>query len=135
MTIQEKQNEIISEFEVFEDWTQKYEYIIDLGKDLAPLDPTYKNDENLVKGCQSRVWLYPEVKDGKIFFHADSDAIITKGLVSLVVQVFSGRTAEEINRAEIYFIDKIGLKQHLSPTRANGLLSMIQKIKNIAQSF
>lgn len=136
MNIQEKQNSIIEDFEFFDDWTQKYEHIIDLGKDLPLIDPTYKTDDYLIKGCQSQVWLFAEVKDdNKVYFTADSDAIITKGLVSLMVDALSGQTAKDIAEAEIYFIDKIGLKSHLSPTRSNGLLSMLNQMKNYAIAF
>lgn len=136
MNIQEKQDSIIEDFEFFDDWTQKYEHIIDLGKDLPLIDPTYKTDDYLIKGCQSQVWLFAEVKDdNKVYFSADSDAIITKGLVSLMVDALSGQTAKDIAEAEIYFIDKIGLKSHLSPTRSNGLLSMLNQMKNYAIAF
>ena len=129
MTIKEKQNEIIEDFSFFSDWMDKYEYIIQLGKELPLIEEQYKIDANLIKGCQSRVWLHPETKDGKLFFTADSDAIITKGLVSMVIKVLSGHTPKEIVDAEIYFIDTIGLRDHLSPTRSNGLLSMLKQIK------
>ncbi len=136
MNIQEKQDSIIEDFEFFDDWTQKYEHIIDLGKDLPLIDPAYKTDDFLIKGCQSQVWLFAEVKDDhKVYFTADSDAIITKGLVSLMVDALSGQTAKDIAEAEIYFIDKIGLKSHLSPTRSNGLLSMLNQMKNYAIAF
>jgi cysteine desulfuration protein SufE len=132
MTIDEKQHEIIADFEVFDDWTSKYEYIIDLGKELKPLDEIYKTEGNLVKGCQSRVWLHAYVKDNQLFFDADSDAIITKGLVGLMVRILSGHTPNEIAQADLFFIDQIGLKAHLSPNRSNGLVSMIQKMKAYA---
>lgn len=132
MTIQEIQNEIIEEFSMFEDWMDKYEYVIDLGKGIAPLSEDLKKEEFLIKGCQSRVWLVPKFEDGKIIFSADSDAIITKGIASLVIRVFSNRTPDEILNAELFFVDKIGLAQNLSPTRANGLASMIDKIKHYA---
>lgn len=136
MNIQEKQDSIIEDFEFFDDWTQKYEHIIDLGKDLPLIDVAYKTDDFLIKGCQSQVWLFAEVKDDhKVYFTADSDAIITKGLVSLMVDALSGQTAKDIAEAEIYFIDKIGLKSHLSPTRSNGLLSMLNQMKNYAIAF
>lgn len=108
---------------------EKYEYIIQLGKEVPLIDEQYKTDEYIIKGCQSKVWLFPEIKDGKVYFTADSDAIITKGLVSLMVKVLSGHSAKEIVDADLYFVDKIGLKEHLSPTRANGLLSMIKQMK------
>ncbi|RKO69269.1 SufE family protein [Sphingobacterium puteale] len=129
MTINEIQNELIEDFAFFTDWMEKYEYIIQLGKEVPLIDEQYKTEEYIIKGCQSKVWLYPEVKDGKVYFTADSDAIITKGLVSLMVKVLSGYTAKEIVDADLYFVDEIGLKEHLSPTRANGLLSMIKQMK------
>lgn len=136
MNIKEKQDEIISDFSFFDDWTQKYEHIIDLGKDLPLIDPSLKTDEYLIKGCQSQVWLFAELGDDeKVYYTADSDAIITKGLVSLLVDALSGQTAEEIVRSEIYFIDEIGLKSHLSPTRSNGLASMLQQMKHYALAF
>jgi len=135
MTIKEQQDEIIADFELFGDWMDKYEYIIQLGKDLPLIDPQYKIDENLIRGCQSRVWMHAEFKDEKIFFTADSDAIITKGLVSLVILVLSGHTPKEIVDAELYFIDAIGLSSHLSPTRSNGLLSMVKQIKLYALGY
>jgi len=135
MTIKEQQDEIIGDFELFGDWMEKYEYIIQLGKDLPLIDEQYKTDENLIRGCQSRVWMHPEYKDGKIFFTADSDALITKGLVSMVILVLSGHSPKEIVDAEIYFIDAIGLRDHLSPTRSNGLLSMLKQIKLYALAF
>ncbi|HRO46422.1 SufE family protein [Agriterribacter sp.] len=129
MTIKEQQDTIIEEFSFFTDWTEKYEYIIQLGKDLPLIDEQYKKEENLIKGCQSKVWLHAEHKDGKIFFTADSDAVITKGLVSMVVRVLSGQSPAAIAEAEIYFVDAIGLKSHLSLTRSNGLLSMLKQMK------
>jgi cysteine desulfuration protein SufE len=129
MNIAETENEIVEEFGMFEQWDDKYQYIIDLGKSLEPLDEKYKTEDRLIKGCQSRVWLHTELKDGKIYFHADSDAIITKGLVALMVRVLSGRTAKEIVDAPLNFINEIGLKDHLSPTRSNGLLSMVKQMK------
>ena len=135
MTINEAQDEIIDEFEMFEDWMEKYEYIIQLGKDLPLIDEQYRKDENLIKGCQSRVWLHSEYKDGKIFFTADSDALITKGLVSMVIRVLSGHTPKEIADADLYFVDKIGLRSHLSPTRSNGLLSMLKQMKMYAVAY
>ena len=128
-SIKEIQTEILEEFEIFEDWVQKYEYLIDLGKDLSPIDEQYKSEENLIKGCQSRVWLHAEKKEGKVVFSADSDAIMTKGIVALLVRVFSGQNGNDIANAELDFITKIGLKEHLSATRANGLLSMIKQMK------
>jgi len=135
MTIKEQQDEIIADFELFGDWMDKYEYIIQLGKDLPLIDPQYKIDENLIRGCQSKVWMHAEFKDGKIFFTADSDAVITKGLVSLVIRVLSGHTPREIVDAELTFIDAIGLSSHLSPTRSNGLLSMVKQIKLYALGY
>lgn len=129
MSIAETENEIVEEFGMFEQWDDKYQYIIDLGKSLAPMQDTLKTEDRLIKGCQSRVWLYTEIKDGKIYFTADSDAIITKGLVALMVRVLSEHTAKEIIESPLTFIDKIGLKDHLSPTRANGLLSMVKQMK------
>jgi cysteine desulfuration protein SufE len=135
MTIQELQDEIIADFGLFDDWEQKYEYLIELGKDLPLIDERYKTEANLIKGCQSRVWLHADYLNGKLFFTADSDAIITKGLVSMVIRVLSGHTPAEIASAEIYFIDAIGLKNHLSSTRSNGLLSMLKQIKLYALDY
>lgn len=132
MTIQEKQQKVVEEFSFLEDWMDKYEYLIELGKNLPPLDDSSKQEKNLIKGCQSRVWLDVRRENGKLFFKADSDALITKGIISLLVQVFSGHTPEEILDSNMDFIEKIGLKDHLSPTRANGLLSMIQRIQMYA---
>lgn len=129
MTIKEQQDTIIEEFSFFNDWTEKYEYIIQLGKDLPLIDEQYKREENLIKGCQSKVWLHAEYKDGKVYFTADSDALITKGLVSMVVRVLSGQSPKDIAEADIYFVDAIGLKSHLSLTRSNGLLSMLKQMK------
>ncbi len=132
MTIKAIQEEIIDEFSMFDDWMQRYEYIIELGKSLPLIDDNYKLDENLIKGCQSKVWLYSEVEDNKIKYTADSDAILTKGIVALLLRVFSGQKPEDILAADTKFIDEIGLKEHLSPTRANGLVSMIKQIKMYA---
>lgn len=129
MTINEKQDEIIADFSFFENWMDKYEYIIQMGKDLPLIDAQYKMPEYLIKGCQSQVWLHADYQDGKIVFTADSDAVITKGLVALVVSVLSGFSPKEIADADLYFVDKIGLSKHLSPTRSNGLLSMLKQIK------
>jgi len=134
-TIEEIQNEIIEDFSLFEEWLDKYEYIIELGKKLSPIDEKLKKEEFLIKGCQSRVWLVPEFKDGKIIFKADSDAIITKGLVCLLLKVYDNRTAKEIVENDLFFIEKIGLSNNLSPTRANGLASMLHQIKQYAQSI
>ena len=132
MTINEIQDELIEEFSLFGDWMEKYENIIQIGKELPLIEDRYKNDQNLIKGCQAKVWLHADYKNGKIFFTADSDAIITKGLVSMVVRVLSNQTPEEIVHANLYFVDKIGLKEHLSVTRSNGLLSMIKQMKMYA---
>lgn len=128
-SIKEIQKEILEEFEIFEDWMQKYEYLIDLGKELPSIDEKYKLEENLIKGCQSRVWLYAEKKNEKIIFSADSDAIMTKGIVALLIRVLSNQNGNDIANANLDFINKIGLKEHLSATRANGLLSMIKQMK------
>lgn len=135
MTIDQKQEEIIQEFEAYEDWMEKYEYLIELGKDLPLIAEEYKTDDKLIKGCQSRVWLQSELREGKVVFSADSDAIITKGLVSLLVSVLSHHTPAEIAGTDIYFLEKIGLSQHLSPTRANGLLAMLQQMKNYGIAY
>ena len=135
MTINEAQDEIIEDFETLGDWMDKYEHIIQLGKDLPLIDEQYRKDENLIKGCQSRVWLHSEFQDGKIYFTADSDALITKGLVSMVIRVLSGHTPKEIAEADLYFVDKIGLRSHLSPTRSNGLLSMLKQMKMYAVAY
>lgn len=132
MTIKEIQEEIIDEFSMFDDWMERYQYIIDLGKSLPLIDAAYKLDENLIKGCQSKVWLYSELQDEKLIFTADSDAILTKGIVALLLRVYSNQKAEDILKADTDFIDQIGLKEHLSPTRANGLVSMIKQIKMYA---
>lgn len=129
------QEEIIEEFEQFGDWMEKYNYLIELSKDLDPLDPKFKVPENVIHGCQSRVWLVADVVDGKLIFKADSDAIITKGIVALLIRVLSGRKPEEVMNADLYFVDKIGLRQNLSPTRSNGLLSMIKQMKLYALAY
>ncbi len=135
MSIHEQQEEIIEEFGLFSDWMDKYEYIIQLGKELPLIEERFKTEENLIKGCQSRVWLHAEHKDGKVWFTADSDAIITKGLISMVIKVLSQHTPREIVDADLYFVNAIGLNSHLSPTRSNGLLSMLQQIKSFALAF
>jgi len=135
MTIQETQEDIVEEFALFDEWMDKYEHIIELGKDLPLIDEKYKVEENLIKGCQSRVWLHAELVDGKIIFTADSDAIITKGIVGLVISVFSNHTPKEIIDADLFFIDQIGLQEHLSPTRSNGLLAMLKQIRMYAIVF
>lgn len=133
--IEEIQHEIVQEFNMFEDWMQKYEYIIELGKSLPMIDPKHKTDNNLIKGCQSRVWLYAEERDKKIIYSADSDAIITKGIVAILIRVLSNQTAKEITKTDLAFIDKIGFKEQLSQTRANGLVSMIKEMKIYALAF
>ena len=132
MTLLETENEIISEFSMFDDWLDKYEYIIDLGKSLDSFPESSKTDEKLIKGCQSRVWLDWKTEDGKLYFQADSDAIITRGIISLLIRIYSGRTPEEILASDFSVVEKIGLKQNLSPTRENGLLSMIDTIRSAA---
>lgn len=135
MTINEIQDELIEDFSFFQDWMEKYEYIIQLGKELPLIDESNKKEQYIIKGCQSKVWLFPEMDEGKLYFTADSDAIITKGLVSLMVKVLSGHTPKEIYQSDLYFIDRIGLKEHLSPTRANGLLSMVKQMKLYAAAL
>lgn len=132
MSIQEIQDEIVEEFSLFDDWMERYEYIIELGKTLPLIDEKYKTEENIIKGCQSKVWVYGEQKDGRILFSADSDAILTKGIIAILIRSFSNQKPTDILDANNDFIDKIGLKEHLSPTRANGLVSMIKKIKYYA---
>lgn len=135
MSIDDIQQEIIDEFSVYEDWMDKYSYLIELGNDLKDLDPKEKIDTYLIKGCQSRVWLIPEFTDGKIIFRGESDAVIVKGMVALLLRVVSNHTPEEIMNNELRFIDAIGLKQHLSPTRSNGLLAMVKQIKLYAVAY
>lgn len=135
MTIKSIQEELIEEFSLFDDWMDKYEHLIELGKSLPLIEESYKTDDKLIKGCQSKVWLHAEMKEGKIVFTADSDAIITKGIIAVLIRVFSNQTPEEILNADTNFIDKIGLKEHLSPTRANGLVSMIKQMKLYAVAF
>ena len=135
MTINQKQDEIIEEFNQFDDWMDKYALLIDLGNTLEPIDEKYKVPQNIIEGCQSRVWLYATFEDGKINYVAESDAILVKGIVSLLLQVFTGHTPDEILSADLYFVDKIGLKEHLSPTRSNGLVAMIKQIKLYAIAF
>ena len=132
MTINETQDEVIEEFNDFTDWMDKYQLLIDLGGELNALGEQYKNDDNLIDGCQSRVWIQCDVKDGQLLFTADSDALIVKGIIALLIKVLSGHTAKEILDADLYFIDRIGLKDHLSPTRSNGLLAMVKRIKSYA---
>lgn len=135
MTIKEKQQETVNDFEFLEDWEQKYEYIIDLGKELKGLPEDKKTDENLIKGCQSKVWLDAEYKDGKLFFDADSDGILPKGIVSLLVSIYSGHSTDEILASDFKFIEEIGLQEFLSPSRANGLMAMTKQIKFYAVAF
>lgn len=135
MTITEIQNEIVDEFSMFDDWMDRYEYIIELGKTLPLIDEQYKTEENIIKGCQSKVWVHAEEKDGNVIFTADSDAILTKGIIGILIRTFSNQSPKAILEANTDFIDEIGLKEHLSPTRANGLVSMIKKIKMYALAF
>jgi cysteine desulfuration protein SufE len=135
MTIDQIQNDIIAEFEVFDDWLDKYNYLIELSDDLPRIDPKYKTNEYVINGCQSKVWLKADLEDGKIRFTADSDAIITKGIVSLLIRVLSGRAPSEIVDADLVFIDRIGLRENLSPTRSNGLLSMVKQMKLYALAY
>jgi len=134
-SINEIQDEISDEFSFLEDWMDKYALLIELGNALSPLDEKYKNGNNLIEGCQSRVWLQADYTDGKIIFQAESDAVIVKGIVSLLIKVLSGHTPDEILNADLYFIDSIGLKEHLSPTRSNGLLAMVKQMKLYAMAF
>lgn len=135
MNIQDIQAEIVDEFSMFDDWDERFQYVIDLGKSLPLIDEKYKLEENTIKGCQSKVWLHAEENDGKIKFTADSDAIITKGIIAILIRAFSNQKAADILEADTKFIDEIGLKEHLSPTRANGLVSMIKQIKMYALAF
>lgn len=135
MTIQEIQDDIIDEFSMFEDWEERYQYMIDLGKTLPLIDNQYKTDEYIIKGCQSKVWIHADIKDGKVIFTADSDAIITKGIIAILIRVFSNQSPKDIIEANMDFIDEIGLKEHLSPTRANGLVSMIKQIRMYAIAY
>jgi cysteine desulfuration protein SufE len=135
MTTEEIQNQIIDEFSMFTDWMDKYELIIELGNELKTYDERYKTTSNIINGCQSRVWLNAELENGKIVFSADADAIIAKGIIAMLIKVLSDRTPEEIIKTNLYFIDRIGLRQNLSPTRANGLLSMIKQMKNYAIAY
>jgi cysteine desulfuration protein SufE len=135
MTVNEVQDNIIEEFSLFDDWMDKYNLLIDLGKSLPVINPKFKVKDYLIEGCQSKVWLHPEYDGNVISFKADSDAIITRGIVALLIKVLSGRTPDEIIKADLYFIDRIGLRQHLSPTRSNGLLAMVRQIKLYAMAF
>lgn len=134
-TINELQDEVVEEFSDFDDWMDKYQMLIDLGNDLDSLDDKYKTEQNLIDGCQSRVWVQCDDVDGKLVFTADSDALIVKGIIALLIQVLSGHTPKEILDADLYFIDKIGLREHLSPTRSNGLLAMVKQIKAYALAY
>jgi cysteine desulfuration protein SufE len=135
MTINERQDEIIKEFSDFDDWMDRYQLLIDLGNEQEPLDEKYKTEQNLIDGCQSRVWLVADYADGKIHFQAESDALIVKGIVTLLIRVLNDSTPQEILDADLYFIDKIGLKEHLSPTRSNGLLAMVKQMRMYALAF
>jgi cysteine desulfuration protein SufE len=134
-TINELQDEVIEEFSDFDDWMDKYQLLIDLGNEQEPLAPEYKNDQNLIDGCQSRVWLQADLVDGKVEFQAESDALIVKGIIALLIKVVSGHTPDEILETELYFIEAIGLKEHLSPTRSNGLLAMVKQMRMYALAF
>ena len=135
MTLDEIQKDIVDEFSIFEDWLDRYNYLIELGNDLPEIDPQYKTNEYLINGCQSKVWLHADLADGKLVFSADSDAIIVKGIVALLVKVLNGRTPDEIVENKLFFIDEIGLSQNLSPTRSNGLLAMVKKMKLYAIAY
>ncbi len=135
MSINEVQDEVIAEFNDFDDWMDRYQLLIDLGNEQEPLDDKYKTEQNLIEGCQSRVWLQADEENGRIVFQAESDALIVKGIISLLIKVLSGHTPDEILNADLYFIDKIGLKEHLSPTRSNGLLSMVKQMRMYALAF
>ena len=135
MSIEKIQTEIIEEFALFDDWMQRYEYMIDLGKSLPLIDPKYKTDNHIIKGCQSKVWVHADMEDDKVVFTADSDAIITKGIIAILIRAFSNHSPQEILDADTTFIDQIGLKEHLSPTRANGLVSMVKQLKLYALAY
>ena len=135
MSIKDVQEEIVEEFSMFEDWEERYQYMIDLGKSLPLIDDQFKTEDHLIKGCQSRVWVHADLVDNKVNFTADSDAIITKGIIAILIRVFSNQTPKDILEADTDFIDEIGLKEHLSPTRANGLLSMVKQLKLYALAF
>ena len=135
MTIDELQDEVIEEFQDFDDWMDKYQLLIDLGNEQPPLDPQYKTDDNLIDGCQSRVWLQADMRDGLLHLEAESDALIVKGIIALLIRILSDHTPAEILAADLYFIESIGLKEHLSPTRSNGLLAMVRKIRMYALAF
>ena len=135
MTINETQDQIIAEFSDFDDWMDRYQLLIDLGNEQEPLDPQYKTDQNLIEGCQSRVWLQADDEGGQVIFRAESDALIVKGIIALLIRVLSGHTPDEILSADLYFIDRIGLREHLSPTRSNGLLAMVKQMRMYALAF
>ena len=135
MSINEIQDEVIAEFSDFDDWMDRYQLLIDLGNEQEPLDEAYKPEENLIEGCQSRVWLQCDEADGKLLFRAESDALIVKGIIALLIKVVSGHTPDEILEADLYFIDRIGLREHLSPTRSNGLLSMVKQMRMYALAY
>lgn len=135
MTINEMQDEVIAEFSDFDDWMDRYQLLIDLGNEQQPLDEKYKTDQNLIEGCQSRVWLQADEQDGQIIFQAESDALIVKGIIALLIKVLSGHTPDEILEADLYFIPQIGLQEHLSPTRSNGLLAMVKQMRMYALAF
>jgi cysteine desulfuration protein SufE len=135
MTINETQDEVISEFSLLDDWMDRYQLLIDLGNEQAPLDEKYKTEQNLIEGCQSRVWLQADERDGRLYFQAESDALIVKGIIALLIKVLSGHTADEILGADLYFIERIGLREHLSPTRSNGLLAMVKQMRLYALAY
>ncbi len=135
MTINQIQDQIVEEFSIFDDWMDRYQQLIDLGNELKPIDEQKRTEQHLIKGCQSKVWVNAELTDGKVYLEADSDAIITKGIVALLVRVLNGRTPKEIIDADLYFVDKIGLKENLSPTRSNGLLAMMKQMKLYALAY
>jgi cysteine desulfuration protein SufE len=134
-TINQTQDELVEEFGLFEDWADKYEYLIDLGKKLLPMSESFKTEENVIKGCQSKVWLHAEKQGDLVVFQADSEAIIVKGMISMLIRVLSNHTPEEIMKADLYFIDQIGMSQHLAQTRSNGLVAMVKQMKNYAVAF
>ncbi len=135
MNTDPRQDEIIEEFSVFDDWLDKYNYLIELGNGLQPMDPAHRNERYLIQGCQSRVWVDARLEDGRVYYGADSDAIITKGIIALLIRVLNGRTPKEILDTELYFVDSIGLRENLSPTRSNGLLQMIKQMRLFALAF
>ena len=135
MTIKEIQDSIVEDFSMFDDWMDRYAMLIEMGKECPIIDDQYRNDQYLINGCQSRVWLHAELKDGKVYYTADSDAVITKGIINLLITVFSGQTPKDILSADLSFLDEIGLKEHLSPTRSNGLLSMLKQMLLYAEAF